>query len=367
MIRKSKKSHYKVYFEKNIQNSKKTWSEINNILSRKRNMQNNYFLFENGKFISNRKQVANKFNHFFTNVAENLSKRIKNGNTKFQDYLKNPNESSLFLNETTPHEVHLLLQQIDSKKCADIYGISAKFLKLAGHVLTEILSTIFNRCIQEGIFPDALNLAKIIPLYKGDSKFETSNYRPISLLPIISKIFERLIFNRLNDFLSKHKILSENQFGFQKNSSTEFALNTIMAKITNAFETKEIAYSIFLDFANAFDAVNHQILLSKLEHYGVRGICLNLFKSYLLNRQQCTEIDGTISDIENTNCRVRQGSIFGPLLFLIYINDIINSSEILKFYLFADDTTLFCSSKKNPDTEYIEHTKGRNISSLHYT
>ena len=99
--------------------------------------------------------------------------------------------------------------------------------------------------------------------------------------------------------------------------------------------------------------VNHQILLSKLEHYGVRGICLNLFNSYLLNRQQCTEIDGTISDIENTNCGVPQGSILGPLLFLIYINDIINSSENLKFYLFADDTTLFYSSKKNPDTEYI--------------
>ena len=234
---------------------------------RKRNQQNNYFLFENGKFISNRKQVASKFNHFFTNVAENLSKRIKNGNTKFQDYLKTPNESSLFLNETTPHEVHLLLQQIDSKKCADIYGISAKFLKIAGHVLTEILSSIFNRYIQEGIFPDALKLGKIIPLYKGDSKFETSNYRPISLLPIISKISERLIFNRLDDFLSKHNILSENQFGFQKNNSTEFAVNTIMTKITNAFENKEIAYSIFLDFAKAFDTVNRQILLNKLEHY----------------------------------------------------------------------------------------------------
>ena len=190
-------------------------------------------------------------------------------------------------------------------------------------------------------FPDAVKLAKIIPLYKEDSKFETTNYRPISLLPIISKIFERLIFNRLNDFLSKHKILSENQFGFQKNN------HTVMTKITNAFENKEIAYSIFLDFAKAF--VNHQILLSKLEHYGVE---VNLFKSYLISGNSAQKLMPLyqISAIENTNGGVPQGSILGPLLFLIYINDIINFTS-------ADDTTLFYSSKKNPDTEYILNTE----------
>ena len=211
----------------------------------------------------------------------------------------------------------------------------------------SVLSTIFNRCILEGIFPNALKLAKILPIHKGDSRFEASNYRPISLHPIISKIFEKLIFSRLNDFLSKHKTLSSNQFGFQKNNSTEFAVNAILTKITNAFENKEIAYCISLDFVKAFHTVNHNILLSKLEHYGIRGVCLNLFKNYLANRQQCTEINGTFSDIEVTKCGVPQGSILGPFLFLIYINDIVKSAKILKFYLFADDTTLFYSSKNN--------------------
>ena len=250
---------------------------------------------------------------------------------------------------------------MDSKKSADIYGISAKLLKLAGPGLIEVLSTIFNRCILEGIFPNALKLAKILPIHKADSQFEASNYRPISLLPIISKIFEKLIFNRLNDFLSKHKILPSNQFGFQKNNSTEFAVNAILTKITNAFENKEIAYCIFLDFAKAFDTVNHNILLSKLEHYGMRGVCLNLFKNYLANRQQCTESNGTFSDIEVTKCGVPQGSILGPLLFLIYINDIVKLSKILKFYLFADDTTLFYSSKNKADTEYILNNEIANV------
>ena len=123
--------------------------------------------------------------------------------------------------------------------------------------------------------------------------------------------------------------------------------------MTNAFENKEIAYCIFLDFAKAFDTVNHNILINKLEHYGIRGVCLNLLKNYLTNRKQCTEINGIISDIEVTKCGVPQGSILGPLLFLLYINNIVKSSKIQRFYLFADDTILFYSSKNIAETENI--------------
>ena len=261
-------------------------------------------------------------------------------------------DNILISNYYTGHYNYSSLQ-MGSNESADIYDISAKFLKLAGPVLIEVLSSIFNGCILECSFPNALKLAQIIPIHKGDSQFEASNYRLISLLPIISKIFEKLIFNRLHDFLSKHKLLSPNQFGFQKNSSTGFAVNAILTKITNAFETKNIACCIFLDFAKAFDTGNHNILINKLEHYGIRGVCLNLFKNFLTNRQQCTEINGTISYIEVTKCGVPRGSILGPLLFLLYIHDIVKSSKILKFYLFADDTTLFYSSKNIAETENI--------------
>ena len=147
------------------------------------------------------------------------------------------------------------------------------------------------------------------------------------------------------DFVTKNNILTPNQFGFQKNKSTEQAVNAIVNNIINSFEIKESAYCIFLDFAKAFDTVNHDILIKKLEHYGIRGLTLNWFKSYLHERKQYTDIEGTLSDIDDIKCGVPQGSVLGPLLFLIYINDIINSSSILKFFLFADDTTLFYSAK----------------------
>ena len=159
------------------------------------------------------------------------------------------------------------------------------------------------------------------------------------------------------EFISKHKILTPKQFGFQKIKSTELAINEICSNLKETFENKESAFGIFLDFAKAFDTVNHEILLTKLEYYGIRGIPLQWFKSYLQNRQQYTGIDDTLSDIETVTCGVPQGSILGPLLFLLYINDIISSSNVLKFFLFADDTTIFYSTKINAETEHILNTE----------
>ena len=207
--------------------------------------------------------------------------------------------------------------------------------------------------VKEGCFPSAMKSAKIVPIHKGDSMLVAGNYRPISLLPIFSKIFERLIYNRLIEFINENKILSELQFGFQKNKSTEHAVTSIVSAIDQAKSEKKSSYCIFLDFAKAFDTVNHEILISKLDHYGISGLSNNLFKSYLSNRTQQTEINGTLSDVGTIRHGVPQGSVLGPLLFLLYINDISESSKILKFYLFADDTTVFYSDKTNPDTENL--------------
>ena len=344
-MKKKRKKYIIDIFLKVTLITKKTWSQINNILHRKSTNTKNFPLNNNVQLLDDPKKIANKFNHYFTNIAENLSKQIKKPNTKFQDYLNNPNMHSLFLKETTPHEIDLFISNLDQNKGSDIYGISTKLIKLA--------ATIFNKCIEEGNFPDVLKMSKIIPLHKGDSIFEIINYRPISLLPIISKIFEKLIFERLFGFITEHNILYQNQFGFQKNKSTELAVNSILSSVTTSLENKETAYCIFLDFAKAFDTVNHNILIQKLEYHGVRGKALDLFKSYLSDRQQFTEIDDTLSDMEYIKCGVPQGSVLGPLLFLIYINDIIESSTLLKFFLFADDTTIFYSCKPNDHTEQI--------------
>ena len=169
------------------------------------------------------------------------------------------------------------------------------------------------------------------------------------------------MYNRVVKFLHKHKILNEHQFGFQKMKSTDQAIQVIHSKIIGSFEDKKLACSIFLDFAKAFDTVNHKILLQKLSNYGIRGIALNWFDSYLKNRPQCVKLGNTISKKLTIKCGVPQGSILGPLLFLIYINDISNSSKILDFHLFADDTSLFYSHQK---IEVIEETVNNELLSV---
>ena len=159
------------------------------------------------------------------------------------------------------------------------------------------------------------------------------------------------MFNRLIEFVERNNILTKNQFGFQKHKSTELAVTSIISHITSSSQNKEASYCIFLDFAKAFDTVNHEILIEKLKHYGIRNNALLWFKSYLSNRTQFIQIGDKLSDVGNIKHGVPQGSILGPLLFLIYINDIIESSNILKFFLFADDTTVFYSDKTNANTE----------------
>ena len=359
----SMKMHYQNYFKNHFANSRKAWQGINTLLNRHRKPQNTIYLEDNG-FISDPAKVANKFNDFFLNVAENLSSKIAKRNNKYQDYLNNPNKSRFCLKETIPDEVVKIIKNLDSKKSSDIYNISPETVKLSNQIVADSIAIIFNRCIKDGNFPDLLKLAKVIPIHKGDSVLAVANYRPISLLPIFSKIFERLIYDQFIEYIDENEILSSLQFGFQRNKSTEHAISSIISNITDASSNKKSSYCIFLDFAKAFDTVNHKILIEKLKYYGVTGSTLNLFESYLSNRTQVVEVNGKMSDEGIIKHGVPQGSILGPLLFLLYINDISNSSEILKFFLFADDTTVFYSADPSADnTETILNQELEKVSS----
>lgn len=219
--------------------------------------------------------------------------------------------------------------------------------------MSHNLAKIFEISIILGQFPSKLKVAMVIPIHKGDSKQTTGNYRPISLLPIIGKVFERIVYNRVYSFITEKNIIVCNQFGFQKGKSTEQAFLELQTKIINAYENKQNSCSIFLDFAKAFDTVNHKILLSKLYHYGIRGSVHQWFESYLTNRQQCVQVNGQRSEFLTVRHGVPQGSILGPLLFLLYINDIIQASKKIEFLLFADDTSIFLADK---DLKKMEKT-----------
>ena len=196
--------------------------------------------------------------------------------------------------------------------------------------------------MQEGFFPSKLKQAKVIPVYKSDGETDPGNYRPISLLSIFNRIFEKLVYRQLKHFLDKNDILFKSQYGFREKHSTRHAVIDIVNIIQNNMDLELFTCGIFLDLKKAFDTVNHS---KKLNHYGIRGIINDWFFSYLLGRSQVTEIDCNLSTINKISCGVPQGSVLGPLLFLIYINDFHNSLAKFSFYLFADDTNLLYADK----------------------
>ena len=196
--------------------------------------------------------------------------------------------------------------------------------------------------VVQSMFPDALKIARVIPLFKSGDKHVFTNYRPVSLLPQFSKILEKLFNNRLDSFIEKNCILSECQYGFRNSRSTYMALMDLIENICESIDKKKYVMGIFIDLKKAFDTIDHNILLNKLFHYGIRGISNDWIKSYLENRKQFVQYDDAISDCKEILCGVPQGSILGPKLFILYINDICNISEIMKFVLFADDTNILC-------------------------
>ena len=207
------------------------------------------------------------------------------------------------------------------------------------------MSRIFNLSLSTGQHPDLFKIAKTVPIYKKGSRLVVSNYRPISLLSNLNKVLEKLVFSRVYKFLEDHKCIYNLQFGFRSKHSINHALIDITESIRQTLDNKGIACGVFVDLQKAFDTVNHTILAHKLNHYGIRGVANDWFSSYLSNRSQFVSILGFESGTKDVEHGVPQGSVLGPLLFLIYINDLHNSIKHSKVYHFADDTNLLNINK----------------------
>ena len=183
----------------------------------------------------------------------------------------------------------------------------------------------------------------MVPIHKKADETDLNNYRPISLLPEVSKIIEKVIYNQVYNYFENHNILYDHQYGFRKQHSTEHAVLELVDRTTIALDKGETPINIFLDLSKAFDTLDHNILLNKLNYYGIQSTALNLFKSYLHNRKQFVIVNNAKSRTQHITTGVPQGSILGPLLFIIYINDLPNASTIFNFTMYADDTTLSTS------------------------
>jgi len=358
----TRQNYYNEVFQKYRHNAKNTWSVINSLIGRSNDKSTISETFKiNDINISNHDQIAEEFFDFFTKVGPQYAREIPRSKYHPMHYMQNRNQTNMFMAPTDVHEITKIIDSLKNKSSSGHDKLTSSFIKQIKNEIAKPIEILVNKSLESGVVPDLLKLAKVIPIYKSKNKQLLNNYRPISLLPIISKILEKIMHKRLSGFLSSQGILYPSQYGFRNKHSTIHAVNEFVNDTIDSFEKKQCTLGVFLDLSKAFDTIDHKILLSKLECYGVRGIALDWFRNYLQNRKQYVQFKDSKSTVHNIPCGVPQGSVLGPLLFIIYTNDLPNCLSLCKAILFADDTTVYLSSS---DTNYLYRSVNNDLESL---
>ena len=341
LIFQAKKNHFEDEYNASKKDPKKFWSNIFTILPKNKVQKLNINLKNDFNEEIDSDDTAAYINDFFANIGPNLAKK----HNKDWRYYGNEMQNSITNLKVNRGTVNLLIDEIDITKSSGIDNISSNCLKDALSVLVPHLCHIFNLSIEFSTFPLKWKIATIVPLYKGGGNDDVSNFRPVSLLPVPGKILEKLVHSHMMEFFEINNILSEYQFGFRKNHSTIDSIATLVENILHSVNEGEVTLAAFIDLKKAFDTVNHNILLEKLYYMGIRGPILIWIKSYLANRMQRTICNGKLSGLNDIKCGVPQGSIIGPLFFLVYVNDLKNVLMNNNYQLYADDTVIYCTKK----------------------
>lgn len=350
--------------------SKATWNIINNNKVNKRpNTDIRQIIYED-KILTHPNDIVEAFNNYYVNQV--ISTNIKPF-TDLQSIVKSVNwnkSNSIFMCPSTPEDILKIIKSLKNTNSTGYDEITTKVIKHVALIISPLLSHIINLCIDCGMFPENLKLSIINTLFKKQDREIINNYRPVALVPIFSKIFEKYIYAGLYTYLDKYNILIEEQLGFRKKKSINMAIYNLIKTVRSGREKKLPVYAMYMDLKKAFDYVDHDILIGKLEKYGIRGNVLNLIKSYLSNRSQQTQITKICLETKTeqkytsspglVKYGVPQGSVLGPLLFIIYINDL-PQAIAHPMILYADDSTAIFVGEKEKQSGPVINLALKNI------
>lgn len=343
MIKKAKANYYSRKLLETRSDIKKTWKTINSITNRTKSKSNDITLVDGeGGDVYESGEISNMFCNYFSSVATDLNNNIPDSNTNPMNYMPPRIRDSFFVAPSTATEIKKLVLSLPNKGFT-VNSIPVFIYKKIIDFVAPIFSSIFNRSVSEGIFPDILKIARITPIYKGKSHKVVSNFRPISVLSFTSKILEKLMKYRVVKYLESNSIIYDKQFGFREGYSTTDAVLEFVDSCTSSLDNKLFTIAVFLDLSKAFDTVNRDIMLNKLDNLGFRGIANQWFASYLSDRKMYVQYDKSTSVTKTLNIGLPQGAVSSPWLFSLYVNDMHRVSDKLTFVHFADDTTVHMS------------------------
>ena len=370
ITRKAKINYYNKHCLESKNNVKRLWGLINEIIGKRGSKTATIEAIKVDNTLRyNPKTITNELGNYFSSVGRFYANQIPTSKTSIADYINKipQNSKSMYFVPITKSEIEKIIRNLEPKKSSGHDGISNKLIKDLCDVISYPLTLIFNQSLQTGTFPSSMKKADVTPLYKSKSKYEKTNYRPISLLLTISKILEKAVYSRTYNFLEQNQTLYNSQYGFRSQHSCQDAISELVGKIIKNMEEQKYTMAVFIDLSKAFDTLEHKVLFAKLYRYGIRGITLDWFKSYLTNRKlrvKCrSEMTGRTeySDYYDIDYGTPQGSCLGPLLFLIFSNDLHRALECSYSILFADDTTIY---DQNKDLDFLKWNLEQELSKL---